>query len=825
MSAWLARLVAAMVGHPRRALLAALAVVAASAAGASMLAPASSENLLARGGSSVARASAALTRSFGGEPILVAIQGPLTTTTLSSADLPRVYSLEQRIARVAGVLSVFGPGSLVAQTASEIHHVISGELQVPAQRAQAAATAAMAAARRRGLSSTQVEFIGIQARIAALGPLGQQYESLLLKYNYIGAPGLTGGTFAKALVIGPSGAPKRQFAWLFPDRDHALIIVRLRSGLSDPRVRAIGDRIGAIVKATPVAGAHLLVAGTPLVEAALSSELSSELLRLAPVVVLVLVAALLLALRLRRSLHLIVPPLGAVLLTAGLSELLGLGLTPSTVAALPVVLGLGVDYTVQMQARYWHERPLHPAATNAAVATARRLGPTLLLAGGAMILGFLVLTLSAVPLVGRLGLTLALGVVACLASALVFTPLLLVARDRVEAEPLRLPRPRRVIHLTGRSRVAAAVVACGLAVAGLAVSGGAQVQSDLTKLAPAGMSQLRAVETLSREIGSAGDLTIAIHAPDVTTPAVLTWINRLATRVLALDHRITPGPNLAAILAIGGGPTPNRADIRRLLALLPRDLVAGVLSPDHTEAALTFGVPLLSVAAQAAIVDRVAPLLRGAPAGVKAAPGGLLALSAAGVRGLQGERPWLLLLAALVVFLALLAVRRRADRALVPIVPALLAGGLVALWVAVTGTQLSPLSAGLDPLVLAVGTEFGLLLEARYYEARLGAATPAEAAAIAAELVGAPVLVAALTVGLGFAVLIVSRFAVLQQFGLLAAIELLLCAGGAILIVPGLSASLDRRRGMRLRRQRERVRAARRSASPAARASSPVGVP
>src|SRR5207237_2360454 len=100
----------------------------------------------------------------------------------------------------------------------------------------------------------------------------------------------------------------------------------------------------------------------------------------------------------------------------------------------------------------------------------------------------------------------------------------------------------------------------------------------------------------------------------------------------------------------------------------------------------------------------------------------------AGVNGLQGERPWLALLAALAIFLVLLVARRRLDRALIPLLPALLAAGTTAVVLSASGAHLSPLSAGLDPLVLAVGVEFGLLLEARYREARAAGQSPEHAA-------------------------------------------------------------------------------------------------
>ena len=109
--------------------------------------------------------------------------------------------------------------------------------------------------------------------------------------------------------------------------------------------------------------------------------------------------------------------------------------------------------------------------------------------------------------------------------------------------------------------------------------------------------------------------------------------------------------------------------------------------------------------------------------------------------------------------------------------------------------RLTPLSAALEPLVLAVGVEFGLLLEARYREERLRRARSRRGGPGGRpRRVGAPVVAAAATVALGFAVLLVSRLGVLEQFGVLAALELALCAVAAIAIVPQLAAALDRGR-------------------------------
>jgi predicted RND superfamily exporter protein len=72
------------------------------------------------------------------------------------------------------------------------------------------------------------------------------------------------------------------------------------------------------------------------------------------------------------------------------------------------------------------------------------------------------------------------------------------------------------------------------------------------------------------------------------------------------------------------------------------------------------------------------------------------------------------LLGLLAVFAALLAVYRSLERAWVPLVPIALATGWSALLLWVLGVSLNPLSAALSALVIAISTEFAVLLAARY---------------------------------------------------------------------------------------------------------------
>lgn len=172
-------------------------------------------------------------------------------------------------------------------------------------------------------------------------------------------------------------------------------------------------------------------------------------------------------------------------------------------------------------------------------------------------------------------------------------------------------------------------------------------------------------------LGTDGQLWVDVHARDVTTPAVLGWMNSVEARVLSLDPRLGPGPNLAALLETGAGDTvPSAAEVHSLLRVVPASFTAAVLSPDHTRAELSVGVPWMPSAERAALVDRVERVLSSAPKGVGAEPAGAIALSASSTGGLQQGWPWLLLAAALVILALLLCVPRGLHRTAPPVVAA-----------------------------------------------------------------------------------------------------------------------------------------------------------
>jgi uncharacterized protein len=159
--------------------------------------------------------------------------------------------------------------------------------------------------------------------------------------------------------------------------------------------------------------------------------------------------------------------------------------------------------------------------------------------------------------------------------------------------------------------------------------------------------------------------------------------------------------------------------------------------------------------------------------------------------------PWrrlLTLLAGLAaVALVLLLVFRRAERALVPLVPIALATGWSALVLFATRVPLNPMSATLGALVIAISTEFAVLLSERFRQERAAGREVAQALAHTYRSTGRAVLASGVTAIAGFGVLAVSDFRMLRDFGIVTVVDLTVSLLGVLIVLPSVLVLAERR--------------------------------
>ena len=226
---------------------------------------------------------------------------------------------------------------------------------------------------------------------------------------------------------------------------------------------------------------------------------------------------------------------------------------------------------------------------------------------------------------------------------------------------------------------------------------------------------------------------------------------------------------------------------------MPTYFSQAVITPDHRAATLAFGIRLMPLARQQAVIDYMRSQLH-PPAGVTAQLAGLPVLAAQADQALSSSSHRLLtLLAGLIaVGLVLALVFRAIGRAVVPMVPIALATGWSALILYLIGIPLNPMSATLGALVIAISTEFSVLLSERFRQERAAGHDLSEALARTYRSTGAAVLASGVTAIVGFGVLIFSNITMLRDFGFVTLVDLTVSLGGVLLVLPAVLALSER---------------------------------
>jgi hydrophobe/amphiphile efflux-3 (HAE3) family protein len=832
-----------------------LLVVALLALGGGLLAtglePSTGAETLAGRSSDAFRATDELHRRFGDDAVVVLVDEHVADLVLT-ADLGRMIRLEgclggnvprgarpyggvrspcAGLAQLRPVKLVYGPGTFLNESVRAVQKAVTTQLQALQQRVAAAPPAQRAQ---------------VQAQAT------EELKRLVLSSGLQGLPQIDSKPFISQIVFDASrGAdvPKARFAALFPSRDAALIQLRLRPDLTAAeRSRAI-ELIRQAVRMPMFASQHggtYTVSGVPVVTDALASSVTDGIAVLLAVAVAAMALALLLLFRARLRLLPLLIALAAAGMTFGAMALAGAGLTMASIAVLPVLIGLAVDYAIQLQSRVQEQEATGAEGIDAIARAARAGAPTVATAALATATGFLVLLLSPIPMVRGFGILLVVGIAIAFALALTAgsAALALPMRrmSRVRAQPRPLPSAvlgaRALLGDAARVTLATAqrrpgrvlAVAVAIALAGWVADTQTKVVSDVRQLVPPGMPALHDLDALQDRTASSGEIDVLIQGRDVATPQVVRWMTGYQQRVLrrfGYDEAkgcraatLCPAFSLPDLLQ--GSDARSQRAIDALLGAVPPYFSQAVLTRGRDAATLAFGIRLMDLEDQQRVIEAMREELN-PPPGVSARLGGLPVLAAQANADLSS--PWrrlLTLLAGLAaVGLVLLVVFRRVERALVPLLPIALATGWSALVLFATRVPLNPMSATLGALVIAISTEFAVLLSERFRQERTAGHALEAALARTYRSTGRAVLASGVTAIAGFGVLAVSDFRMLRDFGIVTVVDLTVSLLGVLIVLPSVLVLVERGAPQRLA-ARLRPRGRRGSGSTAGTGSAPV---
>ena len=538
---------------------------------------------------------------------------------LLAAGLDRMPHVCTDIAKAKARRWCSGPARSPTRRSSGSTRVSEQATAQESAKANQVADAARRTAAAKGYSKAKQNQLAAGARKLVAAQFIDQAMQLALRYGLTSAPAINNTEFVSQLWFDPSkgvGVPKARFAFLAPSPNAALVQVRLKPGLSDQQRR---HAIGLIQKATSDKffrmrnGQQYIVSGVPVVADALASSVQHAVVVLLIAALIVMAATLALVFKARLRMLPLALALAAAALAFGVVALVGGSLTMASVAALPVLIGLAVDYAIQFHARFEEGRAAGLGVARRrtdrrgcrraddrqrrhrdgrglprAAAVARADGARLRRGAGA---GHRVrLRLRAHGRVrGAVALRRPSRARVCASARRTCRR---SSRARVggsRASPPRslgtaVERPRRVL-----------AVGLLLAALGWAADTQTRVISDVTQLVPQNLQALKDVHQLEDATGVSGELDVTVHAKDLTDPSVVRWMTGFEQSVLAAHgykagdtcHQAKDAPELCPALSLPDlfattGQTITQQSIRSLLSAVPAYFSQGVISHDRT---------------------------------------------------------------------------------------------------------------------------------------------------------------------------------------------------------------------------------------------------
>ncbi|MGH4000003.1 MAG: MMPL family transporter [Pseudonocardiaceae bacterium] len=662
-------------------------------------------------------------RSFGGDAVVVAMKGTTQLgLVLDPTELVRLIRLEGALAGLPNVHSVYGPGTVLNQTAGSVKGMLT---QVAGARDQIR-NVAEAKARREDKSDAKVKAAGD----AALVPFDRRYGKLLAGALPVGLPTVQNQKFVASVLMDGAGNPRPEWRFLVPTAKSATLLIRPEPGLGQDKTQRMVAQIRKAVRDSGLSVERPVVSGVPVVVSGVAARAHTEIFRLGAVALGTVALVLIVSGWSRRRRHSLLP-LGCALLgtatTVAVFGLLGVPLSLGAAAFLPVLLGVGSDF------------PLY-------LLQSERLRGVLVTAGAAAA-AFASLALTPLPFVREFGLALSLGLVLTVGWALVLRWLGGRIPSRAGASRREAPRSPRRPLLNG-----IAVVLAAVAVAGWVLLPGMRIQSSPDELAK-GVPELADAARVEQALGFSGELDIVLRGKNVASPEAIAWSKKVQSHVVR-EHADQMRPLLTynQLLAFLGGDA-TAEQVSAGTEVLPGYLTDAVLTKNRKAAVATYGITLDDVRAQRRLIESLHQELPDPPDGYRVEIVGLPALAAEGLSAMEDARYTVnavgILVAALVVGLGL-----RSWRAGVRVLlTALLAAGWLFGAIRLAGIDLSPLTIAIGALVTVTSCEFVTMLGERRM---LSSA-------------GRTVLTAAVAGAVGYLALGLSGLAVLSDFGLLLA--------------------------------------------------------
>lgn len=423
----------------------------------------------------------------------------------------------------------------------------------------------------------------------------------------------------------------------------------------------------------------------------------------------------------------------SVIYVFGLMPILGIPMTELTHGALPILIGLCIDYAVQFQSRYEEEKW---RGINEAINIARRkTGLAIFLSLLTSVLCFASMSFSGVPGLGYFGLLLSLGLIIAFILTLTFLPSIL-SFDK-HYRKISGENKERILKIfvdlslsKSRAVVSVAVI---LLILGVILSTQIGMEIQHKKYAPQDLEALRLFNELERIMGGQSTYVI-VTSEDIDESYLRERFN---------VERVEYSGNLKSIY----------------ISTKLEDYDDYVRTYNEIRSYINFlGFKEFYITGDPVLDMEIGRLMT------------------------EGQQR-ITLICYFLIFVLLLAIYRSIKKALTPLLPITVVIGTMNILMFSLGMKHTMMSITLNSIIIGLGIDYSIHMIERYYEERKKFDVT-RAIKRTVERIGRAISVSALTTAAGFSALMFSNFPIAKSAGFLSFVAILLCLIAAITVVP-----------------------------------------
>ncbi|MCS7118491.1 MAG: hydrophobe/amphiphile efflux-3 (HAE3) family transporter [Archaeoglobaceae archaeon] len=482
----------------------------------------------------------------------------------------------------------------------------------------------------------------------------------------------------------------------------------------------------------------------------------------------------------------------AVIITYGLMPVFGIPLSEHTNGALPMLIGLSIEYAVQIQNRFEEEIRKH-GVDEALKLSISRTGRALSLAFLTTAIGFLSMLSAGVPAMSWFGIISTIGLLIALILSLTFLPaiLKLIEGRRVERKEIeKIPKLEKglsiISNLTANRPFGILVFAIFICGFGFYVSPMIELETNYNKYIPQELPAIQKFRELEEIAGGQTIYTLVLETNGVDT--------KIIKEADGLAEFISK-----SVTSVYSHQSPKSlVDSYGSLEKIPEGYLSKFISGS------TIAVHLYSTANGYEEFKRTMESIEKSAKfygwdGEIFITGQPVLYSEIGTIMIESQTK-MTFVAYLTILILLLGIYKSIRKSIVPLIAITTVIGIMNTVMFLSGVKQTMVSIALNSIVLGLGIDFSIMITERYFEERQKV-SEIEAVRRAIEKTGKATTTSALAMIGGFGSLMTSTFPIMRDFGFLALVAISFSLLAAFTVVPAflmITEKVTRKLGLRI---------------------------